>query len=224
MKRQQEPNTLGGNEQTTQWAGEFGKQYTDRNALSPDELDSEYRKRYGVTRTEMNGLLLNEIDPPSSILEVGCNVGNQLVLLQKMGWRELYGIELQNYALKLLRSRSRTIEVAQGTVSQIPCRSERFDLVFSSGLLIHVHPNDIEAALRELYRCSSRYISGFEYYADEYSEVSYRGHRSLLWKADFARMYLEEFRDLKLIKEMRFKNADNPSNLDSMFLLEKKPK
>lgn len=215
---------LSANEQITQWAGEFGKQYTDRNTLSPDELDLEYRKRYGTTRTEMNGLLLNEIDPPTSILEVGCNVGNQLLLLQKMGCRELYGIELQNYALRILRIRSRAIEVAQGTVSRIPCQSERFDLVFSSGLLIHVHPNNLEAALRELYRCSRRYISGFEYYAEECSEVTYREHRSLLWKADFARMYLERFRDLELIKEMRFKNADNPSNLDSMFLLEKKPK
>ena len=212
---------MQGNEQTTHWTGEFGKQYTDRNAVSPDELDSAYRKRYGLSRTEMNGLVMNELDPSSSILEVGCNVGNQLLLLQKMGFSELLGIELQSHAIKLLRTRRCGLRAIQGTVFQIPCRSRSFDLVFTSGLLIHVNPEHISAAMRELHRCARKYIWGFEYYAEEYSEVTYRGHQNLLWKADFAKMYLERFRDLELVSEMRFKNIDNPSNIDSMFLLQK---
>ena len=212
---------MRGDEQTAHWAGDFGRQYTDRNIFSPDQLDLEYRKRYGISRTQMNDLLLGELDQSSLMLEVGCNVGNQLLLLQEMGFNELYGIEVQSHAIELLRSRSRCLRVAQGTVFQIPCRSTSFDVVFTSGLLIHLSPNDILAAMRELRRCTRKYLWGFEYYSEDYSEVNYRGHQNLLWKADFAKMYLQRFADLELINEMRFKNIDNPANVDSMFLLQK---
>jgi pseudaminic acid biosynthesis-associated methylase len=209
-------------EQTKHWMGEFGKEYTDRNLLSPDELESVYKKRYGVTRTSLNHLFLDGIDPSISVLEVGSNVGDQLLLLQEMGFKELHGVELQDYAAKLSRSRTRDIEVIRGTIFQIPCTTAGFELVFTSGLLIHIKPSDIAAAIREIYRCSRKYIWGFEYFADRYCEVTYRGHHDLLWKADFAGLYLNLFGDLELVKERRFKNLDNPQNFDSMFLLRKK--
>lgn len=75
--------------------------------------------------------------------------------------------------------------------------------------------------MKEVYRCTREYIWGFEYYADEYTEIPYRGHSKLLWKANFARLYLDQFEDLELVKEERFKNLDS-DNIDSMFLLRKK--
>ena len=92
--------------------------------------------------------------------------------------------------------------------------------MFTSGVLIHINPDDLNTAMREIYRCTNEYIWGFEYYADEYSEIPYRGRRDLLWKAPFAKLYLDEFRDLELVKEQRIKYLDN-NNIDSMFLLEK---
>ncbi len=62
---------------------------------------------------------------------------------------------------------------------------------------------------------------GFEYYADEHTEIPYRGRKDLLWKADFAKLYLEEFQDLELVKEKRIKYLDK-DNVDLMFLLRKK--
>ena len=87
--------------------------------------------------------------------------------------------------------------------------------------MIHIAPQDINVVLNEMYRCSGKYIWGFEYYAEKYTQISYRGHDNLPWKTDFARLFLERFRDLKLIKEERYKYLDN-DNVDAMFLLEKK--
>ncbi|KKK93499.1 hypothetical protein LCGC14_2692290, partial [marine sediment metagenome] len=70
------------------------------------------------------------------------------------------------------------------------------------------------------YRCSKKYIWGFEYFANEYTEVSYRGHDDLLWKGDFAKLYLDTFDDLRLLKEKKYKYLCN-TNVDSIFLLEK---
>ena len=34
--------------------------------------------------------------------------------------------------------------------------------------------------------------------------VSYRGHEDLLWKMDYARLYLALFQDLEVVQEQRF--------------------
>ena len=204
------------------WLGSFGKEYTDRNAMSLEEMEALCKRNYGVTRTELNERFLDRIDRSARILEVGSNIGNQLLCLQKMGFLNLYGIELQSHALELAKSRSQNINFIEASVFDIPYNKDGyFDLVFTAGLLIHIHPSDIAKAMREIYRCTRKYIWGMEYYANEYTEITYRGHRNLLWKTDFARLYLELFDDLALVKEERLQYLEN-DNVSSMFLLRKR--
>ena len=200
--------------------GGFGKEYTNRNALSPNDMENLYKVRYGYTRTEMNSEFIGDVDRDMKILEVGSNVGNQLLCLQGMGFNNLYGIELQGYAVELSKSRTERINIIEGSAFDIPFKDSYFDLVFTSGVLIHINPDDLNIVMREIYRCTSEYIWGFEYYANEYSEIPYRGRGNLLWKAPFAKLYLDEFRDLELVKEKCIKYLDT-NNIDSMFLLEK---
>ena len=94
-------------------------------------------------------------------------------------------------------------------------------MVFTSGVLIHIHPHDLADVMKEIYRCSREYIFGFEYYSENPTEIKYRGHQNLLWKADFARKYLELFDDLDLVEEEKIKYMYN-ENMDSMFLLRKR--
>lgn len=208
-------------EQMKRWSGKFGKEYTIRNPKTVEEMDAHYRKCYGKTRTEMNSEFLDGIDTSARILEAGSNIGVQLMLLQKMGFSNLYGIELQWYAVDESKRKTKNINIIQGSAFDIPFKDNFFDLVFTSGLLIHISPRDINDVLDGIYRCSRRYIWGFEYYADCCTEIVYRGKSNLLWKNDFAKRYTERFPDLKLKKEQRFKYL-NSDDVDSMFLLEKK--
>jgi pseudaminic acid biosynthesis-associated methylase len=207
-------------EQMEKWAGQFGKEYTDRNALSLEEMEALYKRNYGVTRTELNERFLQGLDRSIRILEVGSNVGNQLLCLQRMGFSDLYGIEVQSYAVELSKSRTKGINIIESSAFDIPYKDGYFDLVFTSGVLIHISSSDISMAMREIHRCTKEYIWGFEYYAENYTEIAYRGHRNLLWKADFARLYLDQFADLESVKEEHLKYLDN-DNVDSMFLLRK---
>jgi pseudaminic acid biosynthesis-associated methylase len=208
-------------DQTAQWTGSFGKDYTDRNALSLGAMEASYKTKYGKTRTELNQLFLTDIDRSSRILEVGSNVGNQLWCLQNMGFTNLYGIEVQSYAVEFSKSRTKRVNIIEGSAYDIPFKDGYFDLVFTSGVLIHIKPSDIPVVLQEIHRCTGVYIWGFEYYATEYTEIPYRGHRNLLWKADFAKRYLDEFADLELVKEDHLKYLDN-DNIDTMFLFRKR--
>jgi len=203
------------------WHGKFGREYTERNPQTVKELESLYRKCYGITRTEMNSEFLCKIDSSAKILEVGSNIGIQLLCLQKMGFKNLYGIELQWYAVEQSKRKTKKINIIQGSAFDIPFKDNFFDLVFTSGLLIHISPRDINDVLDEIYRCSRKYIWGFEYYSNYCTEVVYRGKSNLLWKNDFAKLYIQRFPDLRLIKERKFKYLDS-ENVDSMFLLEKK--
>jgi pseudaminic acid biosynthesis-associated methylase len=208
-------------EQVRTWTGEFGREYTDRNAYAPAELDELCRKNYGITRTEINQHFLEGIPRHARILEVGCNMGNQLLLLREMGFVNLHGIEIQGYALQGAKQRFPDAELKQASALAIPYPDRFFDLVFTSGVLIHIAPVDLAKALEEIHRCAGQWIWGFEYFAPKTTEVAYRGHKSLLWKADYAQLYLRQFEDLELVREERFHYLDN-ENVDTGFLLRRK--
>ena len=40
--------------QLQEWEGDFGREYTDRNSLMPQQVDDLWRKNYGLSRTDVN--------------------------------------------------------------------------------------------------------------------------------------------------------------------------
>jgi len=142
------------------WAGQFGKDYTDRCTFSPEELDSLYKREYGISREEMNTRFLSGLGLENKrILEVGCNVGNQLRMLQRMGFNNLYGIELQQYAIEKAKALTKRINIIHGVADDIPFKDGYFDMVFTSGVLIHISPGNINRVLDE-YTAAAGNISG----------------------------------------------------------------
>lgn len=202
------------------WQSNFGKAYTDRNEYAPDALDAFYQTTYGITRSSMNEDFLKNLDI-NSFLEVGCNIGNQLRLLQKQGFKNLNGTEIMDYAVSRAMELANGIDIVKGSALNLPFQDNRFDCVFTSGVLIHIHPRDIETALKEIARVSRRYIWGFEYFAEKREPIEYRGNADKLWKAPFASLYSEIFPNLKIIKREKYPYLTNTDNVDEMFLLEK---
>jgi len=211
-------NPLPDTEQIRTWNGDFGREYTDRNTFTPAQLDELYQRNYGITRSAINRRFLESIPRDARILEVGCNVGNQLLILQSMGFTNLYGIETQDYALQRAQGRLPAAVLRQASALAIPYAGRFFDLVFTSGVLIHIAPADLPLALGEIRRCAKHWIWGFEYYAPQMTEVAYRGHGALLWKTDYARLYAEQFPELELVREEHLRYLEN-ENVDTAFLL-----
>jgi hypothetical protein len=109
----------------------------------------------------------------------------------------------------------------QGSGFALPFPDATFDLVFTSGVLIHISPDHIGTILGEVHRCARTFVWGWEYFAEEYTQVNYRGEEDLLWKTDFAKLYSDRFPDLELVKERRVEYRQN-DNVDAMFLLRKR--
>jgi len=213
---------MADNRQEEQWAGTFGREYTDRNDQTFEEMEEINRLRYGRSRTELYAEQLRNIDRSARILEVGANIGNQLSAMQHIGFTELYGIELQAYAIHLAKERTQGIKFIQASALDIPFNDGWFDLVFTSGVLIHIQPHNLPRVMREIHRCSNHYILGLEYFAEETTEVKYRGQSDLLWKANFAKLFLHQFDDLELVDEHRLPYLDDPRLVDTLYLLRKK--
>ena len=207
--------------QAKTWSGQFGREYTDRNAATANDMNKLYLKSYGISRTEMNVKFLGEMDRSMRILEVGANVGTQLHLLQQLGFMNLHGIELQPYAVEIAKRVRPGINIVQGNAFDIPFKDDEFDLVFTSCVLIHIAPQDHFKIMDEMNRCSREYIWGFEYFAPEIEKINYRGHEDLLWKADFASIFSRQHPELKPVKISHLPYLDNPNQIDCMYLLKK---
>lgn len=210
-------------EQTNFWEGEFGKEYTDRNTFDQAGLNNYYLTNYGVSKDKMNEEFLGTLDKNIKILEVGCNIGMQLNALQRMGFTNLHGIELQAYAVEKAKEVTKGINIIQGSGFEIPFEAGSFDLVYTHGVLIHINPNDLSKIMGEMNRVSSKYIWGFEYFNEETKQIPYRGHDGFMWKSDYCSLFQKVNSALKVVKKNMYPyiTESNKGNTDCMYLLSK---
>ena len=182
-------------DQLNLWRSDFGRQYTDRNDVEKPERVVTWKR------------LLGDI-VPERVIEVGCNVGWNLEYLHRLGAKELYAVEPQAYAVARARSRRPEFGVLQGTAFDLPFKDGFADLAFTSGVLIHIAPQDIARAMAEIYRVSKRYIVAIEYDAPTEQAIKYRGTNDSLWKRDHGGIWQAQYPQLKLLARFGVDVAD----------------
>jgi len=176
------------------WRGEFGDAYTDRNSVNVAHLAA-------LTTNWVKILHCVAGAPPRSILEVGANVGLNFRALRQLTDAEFFAVEPNVKAReRLLRDEIVPREnIRDGLCSAIPFDDDSVDLAFTSGVLIHVGPDDLQRSCAEIYRVARRYIICIEYFADQPQEVVYRGETGALFKRDFGGFYLDNYPDLRVL-------------------------
>jgi spore coat polysaccharide biosynthesis protein SpsF len=176
------------------WAGAFGQDYTARNVASDDALRM---------RTAMWGTIGRAFhdEPPRSILEVGCNLGLNLRVLPRLFDAELSAIEPNPKAREILLEQGvlPPERLHAGFGDEIPLPDGAVELAFTTGVLIHVAPEKLNATIDEIHRVSSKYVMCAEYFSPRPETLSYRGEEGLLFKNDFGGCYLDRFPDLQLV-------------------------
>jgi pseudaminic acid biosynthesis-associated methylase len=190
------------------WRSAFGREYTDRNDQEKPERVSSWRR------------LLDGVEMPKRACEVGCNVGWNLEYLRRLGVEELYAVEPQTYAVQRARARNPLFNVMHGTAFDLPFRDKFFDLAFTSGVLIHIAPDQIGTAMDEIYRVSRRYIVAIEYGMahQQEQEVLYREKQSALWKRDHGAVWQRRYPDLKLVRTLELDVADGYDDCTAQLL------
>lgn len=180
------------NKQIETWQGDFGNAYIERNLPSDKRIEDRERAFSEILSHTKGG-------EPVSILECGCNIGLNLRALKRITPAALYACEPNARARSVLLQDEVLAEsrLTDGTLQALPYEDASFDLVFTSGVLIHVHPDQLEAAYREMYRVSSRYVLSIEYFSKHPETIRYQGRDDLLFKRDFGGMWLDLYPELK---------------------------
>lgn len=200
-------------EQERFWAGEFGDAYVARNR-SPELL---------AAKTALLAKVLSAAGAVGSVLELGANVGLNLVALHRLlPGAALTAVEINHSAAAELR-RFDWLKTYESSVFGFKPEAPA-DLVLTSGLLIHIHPENLAEVYRVIHGASRRYVCLIEYYNPTPVEVPYRGEREKLFKRDFAGELLEAYPDLRLhAYGFQYHRDENfPIDDANWFLLEKR--
>jgi len=140
-------------------------------------------------------------DPPTSILEVGANVGLNLRALRHLTDAELYAVEPNERAMSILISDGvlPSDHAKRGHAALLDWRDSTIDFVFCSDVLIHIHPDHLLSSCREMHRVARRYLACSEYFSDKPETIRYQVQDDMLFKRDFGSFWLDNFPDLRII-------------------------
>lgn len=94
---------------------------------------------------------------PNRILEVGCGFGRNLNYLICHGFEpaKLTGVD---FSQRMLNQSSVPVKLVRARAEKLPFEDDCYDLVFTHGLLMHLPPQTIKAAVKELVRVSSQEV------------------------------------------------------------------
>jgi pseudaminic acid biosynthesis-associated methylase len=165
------------------WKGDFGDDYVDRNVGAYEARKAFWNQLFERTHF-------------SSVLEVGCNVGGNLRWLAPLlPDGAVFGVDVNAKAIARLHAEIPGVNAISGPGRNLPFRDRWFDLVFTMGVLIHQPDSTLPLVMAEMVRTASRWVLLGEYFAEETTEVGYRGHEGALFKRDYGKLFTELFPD-----------------------------
>jgi pseudaminic acid biosynthesis-associated methylase len=192
------------NPQEQFWSGEFGDEYTHRNRVDWMKRVPFWRRIMAQTEAR-------------SVLDVGCNAGWNLHAINVADRPTVVAVGIDVNDRAVAEARRKGLHTVLGSIYDIGALYfETFDLVCTSGVLIHVAPAELEAAMRNVIAASRRWVLAVEYESDQEEGVLYRGNTDRLWKRPFGRLY--EAIGLKLVSDSKAEGFDRCRS----WLLEKK--
>ena len=184
---------MANNDQVAFWRGQFGDSYAARNVADPENLARR--------KAMWQKILAPMSPPPRSILEVGANIGLNLKALGDLTSADLHAVEPNENARRTLAQSGvfPAPQIYDATATALPLQDAAVDFVFTSGVLIHIAPEDLLASCREMHRVSAKYIACAEYFNPTPVEIEYRGHHGVLFKRDFGSFWLDNFPQMEMI-------------------------
>jgi len=176
-------------EQEIFWEGGFGDSYISRNESN------------GLLASNLSlfSKILSSAEPINSVLELGCNIGMNLIALEALSPKlSINGVDINAKAIQELSKNKEHYNLQQQSIIE-PINSSNVDFTFTKGVLIHINPEKLNFVYDNLYSLSSKYICLIEYYNPSPVSLEYRGHQDRLFKRDFCGEMLEKYKDLQLI-------------------------
>jgi SAM-dependent methyltransferase len=201
-KRQTKP--VPKSEVVKEWASSWGDSYQARNSSNWESIKNRARL-FGDIFQAME--TANKANPspqpfPASVIEVGGGCGDNLRAIDMIYERSRQPVKLMSCDPNegARKAMADVATVMPGDLSALPYGDDAADLVFTSGVLIHVPPPELDRALSEIYRVAKRWILSIEYYNNVPEEIPlYRGQSGMLWRRDWGEAWMAKYPEIKCI-------------------------
>lgn len=170
-------------EQEKFWKGSFMEKYMIRNSVF-----DEFKSMEAWTK------MLKKTSDVKTILECGANIGRDLIYLSRIFPKaKMSLIEINTRVFNVANQRLKTEYAFNGSIANSSLPKNHFDLVFTSGVLIHVAPENLIENCRKMFNYSKKYILIAEYFNKTPVSIDYYGRKNILFKRDFGRFFVENF-------------------------------
>ena len=171
------------NEQEKFWRETYASEYLSKNR--------EFDRQLGARAWQE---MLRKAENVETILECGSNVGGNIGFLDVClpdARKSIIELSPEAYAIV---TRSYALEHAfNGSILDASLPRGSFDLVFTRGVLIHIHPDRLAENMERMLDYSRRYVLLAEYFSRTPEMIEYRGEVDKLFKRDFGKFFLERF-------------------------------
>lgn len=199
------------------WCGEFGNQYHKRNVAVA------VARKVGLHNLWTWVFNFIDDEKPMNILEIGAGTGANLDLIANLRIDDrLNAVEVNKEAAFQLFNNRNVMRVWNCSWQDARIESfkhDKYDIVFTSGVLIHVHPNDRIEFMQKIVDVGSKWIVAIEYMSNETKEILYRGEKSALWSGDY-RMHYENF-GLECVGEKYFSKDSGLDDVKAIIMRKK---
>ena len=172
------------NTQEKFWANEYADNYIEKNSDFDHDLGA---KAWNIILSKVK----NDI---STYLECGCNIGRNIEQLNRVIPKSKKSIiEISEPAFDIVNDKYNFENSFNGSILKSNFEQKSFDLVFTSGVLIHINPDDLLLNMSKMYDYSKKYILMIEYFNRTPVSIDYRERNDTLFKRDFGKLFYENF-------------------------------
>lgn len=170
------------NDQQAFWANEYAKNYMDKNSKFDQNLGVEAWRK-----------MLSKAVGINNYLECGCNIGRNIDFLNiALPSAQKSIIEISKPAFEFVIKKHIISDKFNGTILDSDLKNQ-FSLVFTIGVMIHIHPQDLLGNMKKLFDYSSKYILIGEYFNRTPVMIEYQNQKDRLFKRDFGKLFIENF-------------------------------
>ncbi|TMI64955.1 MAG: methyltransferase domain-containing protein [Bacteroidetes bacterium] len=171
------------NEQQQFWKEKYASSYIEKNSEFDFAMGTQGWKE-----------MLKKAGPINSFLECGSNIGRNIGFLSEVypsAKKSL--IEISPTAYEIVTNRYSPDSSFNGPIVESNFSNNSFDLVYTIGVLIHIHPEDLLANMKKMFEYSQKYILIGEYFNRTPVMIEYQGEANKLFKRDFGKLFIENF-------------------------------
>lgn len=174
-----------------------GDYYWENRPLNDEKRDWEYHTDNWISDYWASGthphrhLIIDALKSIGfgSILEVGCNCGPNLRLIQQeFSGKYLAGIDINRDVVREARDIFPQANIQHGNANNLPFADQSIDVILSDAVLIYVAPGSIRQVLDEFNRVAKNAIVLLEWDSDSYYGELLNYH----WSRDYKKL-LEEY-------------------------------